>query len=143
MSRKCLACGKEFEPVRCTQKYCSAACRKYAYRHGIENETYRRTSGNGKVLREFTCLQCGKKVQIRDSRDRRMKFCSQHCERWYWKQNKKAKSVPVERMFVCRQCGKVVTVRNSGDRRRIFCCAACCRQWFINHQRDRHGVHAP
>lgn len=41
------------------------------------------------VIREFTCLRCGKHVRVTDGRDCRTKFCSQHCEKLYWKHSKK------------------------------------------------------
>ena len=47
---KCPVCGKEFTADRSTQIYCSAACRRYAYRHRddrLRDEPRRQT---GKIL---------------------------------------------------------------------------------------------
>ena len=33
----CVICGKEFTPRRSIQKYCSAECRRYANRHGVND----------------------------------------------------------------------------------------------------------
>lgn len=33
VTRKCLHCGKEFEPKTCRQVYCTDSCRLLAFRH--------------------------------------------------------------------------------------------------------------
>ena len=85
---KCAVCGKEFTPTRVTQRYCGYTCRRYANHHGINDN---RVEGPlyAPVIREFTCLRCGKHVRVTDGRDCRTKFCSQHCEKLYWKHSKK------------------------------------------------------
>ena len=77
---KCAVCGKEFTPTRITQRYCGYTCRRYANHHGINDN---RVEGPlyAPVIREFTCLRCGKHVRVTDGRDCRTKFCSQHCEK--------------------------------------------------------------
>ena len=82
------------------------------------------------VRQEFTCLRCGKHVRVTDGRDCRTKFCSQHCEKLYWKHSKKVFSVVMHREFTCRECGKVVVVTEPKDRRRSFCSDECRKRWF-------------
>lgn len=82
------------------------------------------------VIREFTCLRCGKHVRVTDDRDCRTKFCSQHCEKLYWKHSQKVSSVVMHREFTCRECGKVVVVTEPKDRRRSFCSDECRKRWF-------------
>ena len=74
----CVICGKEFTPRRSIQKYCSAECRRYANRHGV-NDIRAAAPATAPVIREFRCLKCGTIVRVRDHSDGRMKFCSQHC----------------------------------------------------------------
>ena len=134
---KCIVCGKEFTPTRSTQRYCSNTCRRYANHHGI-HPARTEISCQGPVIREFTCLQCGKRVRVTDSRDCRTKFCSQHCAKLYWKHSKKVSSVVVPRTFACRECGKVVIVTTPKDRRRIFCCDDCRKRWFSRKEHRSH-----
>ncbi len=126
---KCAVCGKEFTPTRSTQRYCGYTCRRYANHHGINDN---RVEGPlyAPVIREFTCLRCGKHVRVTDGRDCRTKFCSQHCEKLYWKHSKKVSSVVMHREFTCRECGKIVIVTTPEDRRRAFCCDDCRKRWF-------------
>ena len=84
----CVICGKEFTPRRSIQKYCSAECRRYANRHGV-NDIRAAAPATAPVIREFRCLKCGTIVRVRDHSDGRMKFCSQHCEKLYWKHTEK------------------------------------------------------
>ena len=130
---KCAVCGKEFTPTRITQRYCSYTCRRYANHHGI-NDNRVEGPACAPTIREFTCLQCGKQVRVTNPRDCRTKFCSQHCEKLYWKHPEHVSSVLVHREFTCRECGKVVIVNTPKDRRRSFCSDTCRRRWF-NKQR--------
>lgn len=86
----CAVCGQEFIADRVTQKYCSSYCRRYAHRHGANNHV--RSSRKKEALRTFRCLKCGKLVRVTEPTDRRIKFCSAHCERLYWKHSKKVRA---------------------------------------------------
>ena len=100
MERKavCPVCGKEFMADRSTHRYCSAVCRRYAYRHRHEDETPPSQRAGGKVLywkhsknvesqpvqHAFRCRNCGVLVEIRDAKDRRTAFCSADCRKqWF------------------------------------------------------------
>lgn len=134
----CVICGKEFTPRRSIQKYCSAECRRYANRHGV-NDIRAAAPATAPVIREFRCLKCGTIVRVRDHSDGRMKFCSQHCEKLYWKHSKKVKAVTVYRKFSCRECGKHVLVTDPLDRRRIFCSRECRIHWFGKHNAEKRA----
>ncbi len=129
MFMKCVVCGKEFVQTRVTQRYCGYVCRRYANHHGI-NDNRAESPIHIPAIRKFSCLRCGKEVRVTDNRDCRTKFCSQRCEKLYWKHSKNVRSVLVQREFICRECGKVVNVSDPKDRRRIFCCGECRRHWF-------------
>ena len=42
-------------------------------------------SGLVPVEREFNCRQCGTNVKVTDKKDKRTVFCSQKCEKKYWR----------------------------------------------------------
>ena len=136
MKRKCIVCGKEFQPKRRTQKYCSPECRRYANRHGTGCHHSDSPAGAA-VIREFTCVHCGKKVRVTDPADCRMKFCSLRCERYYWKHPKTASAQMVSREFTCKECGTRVKVTTAMDRRRSFCSPACSQRWFNRNRGQR------
>ncbi len=125
---KCPVCGTEFTPRRPKQKYCCYECQRYANRHGA-NDIRPLPSPFAPVIREFQCLKCGTVVRVTDPSDGRMKFCSQHCEKLYWKHSKKVKAQSVHREFFCRLCGKKVEVTDPLDRRRVFCSKECQKKW--------------
>ena len=138
MKRKvvCPVCGKLFTAGRITQKYCSAACRRYAVRHGMIGHDA--AGQHESIMRTFHCLRCGVLVTVKSPTDRRIKFCSAHCERLYWKHSKhsnRVKSVAVTRAFHCRQCGALVEVTDAADRRTAFCSAACRIRWTSLHRK--------
>ena len=130
---KCPVCGKEFMADRSTQTYCSAACRRYAYRHRDEAPPSQRACG--KTVRFFRCLRCGTLVFVRNRADKRVKFCSPRCERLYWKHSEHTACQAVPRTFSCKQCGKTVVVAEPKDRRTSFCSAGCRIQWFSAHRK--------
>ena len=134
----CPVCGKPFIADRISQKYCSAVCRRYAYRHRHEDETPPSQQAAGKTLRTFRCLRCGKLVMVKHRADKRRKFCSPHCERLYWKHSKNVKSQTVQNTFHCRNCGVLVDIRDAKDKRTAFCSADCRKQWFSLHRRHRN-----
>lgn len=135
----CPVCGKEFTAGRRTQLYCSSHCRRYAYRHRILPSPVQ--SGAETILRTFRCLQCGTIVRIIQKSDKRVKFCSPHCERLYWKHSKKkhVQAMSVSRTFRCRNCGKDVVVTEAKDRRMAFCSAECRVQWFSLHRKRKYS----
>lgn len=134
----CAVCGQEFIADRVTQKYCSSYCRRYAHRHGANNHV--RSSRKKEALRTFRCLKCGKLVRVTEPTDRRIKFCSAHCERLYWKHSKKVSSVVIRRSFQCRNCGTFVEITEPKDKRTIFCSQACREKWFSLH-RNKNTLH--
>ncbi len=134
----CAACGREFTADRVTQKYCSSYCRRYAHRHGANNHV--RSSRKKEALRTFRCLKCGKLVRVTEPTDRRIKFCSAHCERLYWKHSKKVSSVVIRRAFQCRNCGTFVEITEPKDKRTTFCSQACREKWFSLH-RNKNTLH--
>lgn len=73
---KCRQCGTEFTPLSVNQKFCSASCgAKWRYRHGadpVPSVTFR-------------CAKCGKLVVTDGISDRRTRFCSQSCEKRWWR----------------------------------------------------------
>ena len=71
---------------------------------------------------------------------RRIKFCSAHCERLYWKHSKKVSSVVIRRAFQCRNCGTLVEITEPKDKRTTFCSQACREKWFSLH-RNKNTLH--
>ena len=133
---KCAVCGKEFEPKRVNQKYCSYTCRRYANHHGGKDHIgIECVLPAQPVIRQFYCLKCGNIVYVTDQEDCRTKFCSQQCEKRYWKHSKRVRPRTVYREFRCRTCGTLVVVEKPLDRRTIFCSSACCIRWFSRNQK--------
>ncbi len=122
----CPICGKQFQKKMIRQKYCSPACGRYANRH---NKVTHTEMPNAEVIRTFTCRRCGELVKVTDPLDKRLKFCSQHCEKLFWKHPEKAEALVVERTFVCRGCGKTVKVTSAFDRRHTFCSKKCQQKY--------------
>lgn len=75
---KCLNCDADFIPLSVTQKYCCEKC----------GNEYRRKN-KGKIFYPsitFTCAKCKRTVTTEEgSGDKRTRFCSQSCEKKYWK----------------------------------------------------------
>ena len=136
IARTCDLCGRAFTAHRKTQRFCSKACRRLAYRKHPKEE-----DGAGPALRTFPCARCGRLVRVTDERDQRRKFCSSHCERLYWKHSKEKAGKEVCRTFQCRQCGKTVTVTDPRSRRRAFCSDACRLAWQKAKQRGNLRDH--
>lgn len=127
MIRECVVCGTSFEPVRKSQKYCSHKCQHYARKHDVEE---RQEDETAPILRTYTCVRCGKPINIRSNADRRIKFCSKHCEKLYWKHSRKQTPEKVHREFTCENCGKHVVIDEPKDLRRRFCCRKCSVHYF-------------
>ena len=137
LQRTCVVCGAPFTADRITQKYCSPSCRRYAHRRGLNvHQTAKR--GRHVVFRAFRCLKCGMLVEVIDPKDKRIKFCSAHCERLYWKHSRSSHRITpgaVQRTFTCRYCGTTVTVTKAKDKRTAFCSEACRMRWFSLHRK--------
>lgn len=74
---KCLNCEKEFAPMSANQIYCSAGCgRKYRRKHP-ERLNFPAVF--------FKCANCGMAVVTDGKHDKRTRFCSQECNRKYWR----------------------------------------------------------
>ena len=124
---KCLICNKEFTPNRPWQRYCCPACKREAYRQRKNKEA--EIEEKKPIIREFHCRRCGALVQVKDHKDFRMRFCSQKCEKAYWKHShKKIPKGPVFQ-FHCEECGTLVTVSDTKDKRKRFCSAVCRSRW--------------
>ena len=126
---KCTICGKEFEPGRPWQKYCTPACKRIAYRRRKQEQKKTVQETEETIIREFHCRKCGTLVQVKTHKDFRMRFCSQKCEKAYWKHPHK--NVPEEPAFHfrCEECGKPVTVSDPKDKRKRFCSTICRCRW--------------
>lgn len=74
---QCPNCKCEFTPLAVNQLYCSARC----------GDTYRRK--HPAVTRfppiSFHCSFCGKAVVTDGKKDKRTRFCSETCEKKYWR----------------------------------------------------------
>lgn len=134
----CPICGKQFQKKMSRQKYCSPACGRYANRH---NKVTHTETPDAEVIRTFTCRRCGELVKVTDPLDKRLKFCSQHCEKLFWKHPEKAEALVVERTFVCRCCGKTVNVTSAFDRRHTFCSKKCQQKYVVMmNRKEREKV---
>ncbi len=74
---KCLECNAEFIPLSVNQRYCSVRCGD-AYRRKHPAETHFPSVS-------FNCSFCGKAVVTDGKKDKRTRFCSQTCEKKYWR----------------------------------------------------------
>ena len=74
---QCPNCSAEFSPLSVNQIYCSSKC----------GEAYRRK--HPAVTRfpsiSFNCSFCGKAVVTDGKNDKRTRFCSETCEKKYWR----------------------------------------------------------
>ena len=91
------------------------------------------TAGLLRRLQEKNLIDC-----CDDPKDKRIKFCSAHCERLYWKHSRSSHRIApgaVQRTFTCRYCGTTVTVTKAKDKRTAFCSEACRMRWFSLHRK--------
>ena len=74
---KCPNCNNEFSPLSVNQLYCSARC----------GEIYRRKHPTATRFPSisFNCSFCGKAVVTDGKMDKRTRFCSEKCEKKYWR----------------------------------------------------------
>ncbi|CAL7895690.1 hypothetical protein [Fusobacterium necrophorum] len=63
------------------------------------------------IEREFYCRHCGTYVKIVDPKDKRTVYCSQKCEKQYWRDKTKA-----EARYKKRSREKVLGLRNYSKR---------------------------
>ena len=80
--RACENCGKVFQPTKRGQRFCSGKCnREWYHWHGKEHPE----DDTKPIIREFECRTCGKDVKVVDYNDQRTVYCSQQCEKKYWR----------------------------------------------------------
>lgn len=112
MMKACQVCGNEFKPRTKTQKTCSIACRGAALR----------------VVKTFTCDQCGKEFQRRPFERRLYKhtYCSAACFQASTVGHVAYNIVEPEAR-TCPVCGTEFLVGGRGRRQRdtVFCSDAC------------------
>lgn len=83
-SGTCPMCGAKFELRSADHVFCSKACwNKARYRKC----RWRMISAvlAERVPRKFACARCGKEVTVSKPNDKRTRFCSERCEKLYWK----------------------------------------------------------
>lgn len=73
----CPNCKKQFNPVSVNQIYCSEKCGKQ-YRKAHPDVTHFPAIS-------FRCSFCGKEVVTDGKNDKRTRFCSQACEKKFWR----------------------------------------------------------
>lgn len=100
---KCLYCGKEFEPRRRGQKYCSVKCQRKNYVKQVEEK-----------MGIARCLNCGRKFYKGNSKQ---KYCSEECQRRY--RNPKTRQLGT---IKCPVCGKEFRPRTVENK----CCSEKC-----------------
>ena len=77
MKNKCIICGKEFQAVRSTKKYCSTACQnqarrnKYAQNKSAPKTIYEKANN----CSEKQCLICGKTFKPKTSAANQRQCC--------------------------------------------------------------------
>lgn len=74
---KCPECKKEFTSLSINQKYCCSTC-GYKYRKKYPELVHF-------PVISFYCAYCGKSVVTDGKNDKRTRFCSQVCEKKYWR----------------------------------------------------------
>lgn len=136
--KKCLFCGKEFEPNAWNQQYCSDKCKRSIRTHcahcGKEIVHFKNKSGvyfcsrkcasfySGKtILRE--CATCGRTFETKKSAIKygHGKYCSKRCA---------DKAKEVVRRKVCPQCGKEYVADKINGRTQKYCSKNCMKAAF-------------
>lgn len=84
LSGKCPVCGARFEIENAVHVFCSEECWHEAERKGAGHRMMAAALAK-RVPRRFTCARCGKEVFVSEPYDRRTRFCSERCEKLYWK----------------------------------------------------------
>lgn len=83
--RACDECGALFVPKRKASRFCSLRCQKRYYKKHPPQHPEDYMEFSGVPIREFTCRMCHRNVRVYDRRDQRTVFCSQACEKKFWK----------------------------------------------------------
>lgn len=85
----CPCCGRSFNPIRETQKYCSSHCQKRAaqLRYVERQKLIPKEPKEKPVLRKY-CLWCG---EIFETTTTQKLFCSGKCARKCWRDENKEK----------------------------------------------------
>lgn len=52
------------------------------------------------IERELSCGFCGKFVRVTERKDRRFKYCSQKCEKQYWRERSKHKCTSLQTLSI-------------------------------------------
>lgn len=122
MIKTCPICGKEFEPRRCSQKYCSPAC--------YDEENHRRARARYVPVKNEsrTCPVCGKEFV---SHNRNQKYCSDACRCRVYRLSKRAPR-PIR---TCPVCGKEFTAISE---RAVVCSRECRRLHRNKLERERN-----
>lgn len=81
--KTCKNCGKPFRTKTSRQCFCCADCREEFYKK--KGNRHEEPAPGVPIIREFVCKNCGYHVRVADAADHRTVFCSQQCEKDYWK----------------------------------------------------------
>lgn len=76
----------------------------------------------------LTCEQCGNEFKPGRNRGTKQRFCSEECQRLWWKQHRDQKR---RYIYICQNCGKEYTAK---ERNRNQCCSRECG-WELRSKR--------
>ena len=80
--KKCPECGNSFVTEIPYKIFC---CKehsdRYYHNHGKEHDF----NSTSPIIRSFECRECKKIVYVTDTTDKRYVYCSQKCEKEYWR----------------------------------------------------------
>ena len=110
MKKKCLICGREFEPEFNQRKYCSDEC------YSVAKKNQRR-----KKIHQKVCEYCGTEFETTNANK---KYCSVECQRTKKKirLNLPRKKFLKKYKKICKQCGKEFETYESAKE---FCTNGC------------------
>ena len=80
--KTCVNCGAVIKNERASRFCCRKCWREYWRNHG---KVHREPLPGEPIIREFRCRECGRHVAVVEKRDQRSVFCSQTCEKRYWR----------------------------------------------------------
>lgn len=117
--KKCIICGKEFEPMKASQKTCSKECRDKKNREYARNSNEQR-----KHLEVIKCIVCGKEFKQTHGSQ---KICSDECKKVYSKLRQHEFQIrhkkPLEAQK-CYECGKEFIPSRNGA---LTCSQKCSK----------------
>lgn len=132
----CRQCGKEFVPRSPSQLYCCPACgRLWRKEHKGEPKPEQ-------PVRTFVCANphCHKEVTTAGGTDKRTRFCSKRCEKYYWRHYY---AKPAQHSYsadelkrTCPWCRQEFTASIPTQ---IFCCKSCAGKY--NEMYGAHGFY--